>query len=75
MRAFDCSDPMHETAHISAETSEVLIEKVLRHFADYHPDVGEQAVRELVAAAAYVEKQDEDKEDLVVASVRVPRVA
>ena len=44
VRAFDCVDPMHEEAHFTSETDAVLTEKVLRHFAEYHPDVAEEAV-------------------------------
>ena len=63
MRAFDCVDPMHEEAHFTSETDAVLTEKVLRHFAEYHPDVAEEAVRQMVGTRAYVEASTSDEDD------------
>ncbi len=58
MRAFDCTEAMHEAAHFTAETDELLMEKVLGHFAEYHPEVTVDRVRELVGPRIY----DEDLE-------------
>ena len=63
MRAFDCVDPMHEEAHFTSETDAVLTEKVLRHFAEYHPDVAEEAVRQMVGTRAYVEASTSGVDD------------
>ena len=59
MRAFDCTDPMHEEAHFTAESGDVLIEKVIGHFAEYHPEVAREAVLQLVAARSYVEERED----------------
>jgi hypothetical protein len=63
VRAFDCVDPMHEEAHFTSETDAVLTEKVLRHFAEYHPDVAEEAVRQMVGTRAYVEASTSGEDD------------
>ena len=60
MRAFDCVDPMHEEAHFTAESGDVLFKKVLGHFAEYHPEVTRAAVRQLVVTASYVEPREDD---------------
>ena len=59
VRAFDCADPMHEEAHFTAESDDVLIEKVVGHFAEYHPEVTREAVVQLVAARSYVEERED----------------
>jgi hypothetical protein len=58
MRAFDCTAAMHEAAHFTAESDELLMEKVLAHFAEYHPEVAVSQVREIVGMRAY----DDDRE-------------
>ena len=58
IRAFDCFDPIHEEAHFTAETDDVLAQKVVGHFEQYHPDVSEQKVLELVATGTYLEPLD-----------------
>jgi hypothetical protein len=63
VRAFDCFDPMHEEAHFTSDTDAVLIEKVLRHFAEYHPDIAEDAVRQLVGTRTYLEESRSDEGD------------
>jgi len=63
VRAFDCVDPMHEEAHFTSETDAVLTEKVLRHFAEYHPDVAEEVVRQMVGTRAYVEASTSGEDD------------
>ena len=62
-RAFDCLDPMHEEAHFTAESDAVLTDKVLRHFAEYHPDVDEEAVRQLVGTRTYLEEPASPEDD------------
>jgi GMP synthase-like glutamine amidotransferase len=51
--AFDCVHDVHENAQFTAETRQQLIESVLRHFDQYHPEVSEEEVNELVDASAY----------------------
>jgi hypothetical protein len=60
VRAFDCTDPMHDEAHFTAETGDVLVEKVLGHFAEYHPEIARDAVLQMLAAASYVETRADD---------------
>jgi len=62
-RAFDCLDPMHEEAHFTAESDAVLTDKVLRHFAEYHPEVAEDAVRQMVGTGTYLEASASDEDD------------
>jgi hypothetical protein len=51
--AFDCVDDVHDSAQFTAETHEQLLERVLQHFDDYHPEVREEDVNDLVNAGAY----------------------
>jgi len=56
MRAMDCSHPAHaEDAHFTADTDDDLIEQVKRHRDQYHPEITDDQVRELVTANAYDE--------------------
>jgi hypothetical protein len=68
MRAFDCTEALHEAAHFTAESDELLLEKILGHFAAYHPEVTEDEVRELVGARTY---QDDLAEEQVAESGRL----
>jgi hypothetical protein len=58
--AFDCCDPIHEEAHFTADDDAVLMAKVLGHFAEYHPDVPEDVVREMVVTRSYLEGSSGD---------------
>jgi hypothetical protein len=63
VRAFDCLDPMHEEAHFTADTDAVLTEKVLRHFAEYHPDIEEDAVRGMIRTRTYLEESRSQEDE------------
>ena len=56
MRAFDCSHEIHEDVHFSAETDDDLVEEIRQHRDQYHPEIGDEQIREMVAAGAYDEE-------------------
>ena len=55
MRAIDCSHPAHEDMHLTAATDDELFEQVKRHRDEYHPEMSDDQVREIVAQGAYDE--------------------
>jgi hypothetical protein len=57
MRAFDCSHESHEDIHFSAENDEGLIEQIRQHRDQYHPEIGDEQIREMVTAGAYDEER------------------
>jgi ATP-dependent DNA ligase len=54
MLAFDCIHETHEDAQLTAATRRELVEKVREHFGQYHPEVSEKEVDDIVEASAYV---------------------
>lgn len=57
MRGFDCVHEAHEDVHFSAETDEGLIDQIRQHRDQYHPEIPDDQIRELVTAGAYDENQ------------------
>ena len=57
MRGFDCVHEAHEDIHFSAETDDELIEQVRQHRDQYHPEIADTQIREMVTAGAYDEEQ------------------
>ena len=55
MRGFDCSHESHEDVHFSADTDEELIEEVRKHRDEFHREVSDEQIREMVTAGAYDE--------------------
>jgi len=55
MRAFDCSHESHEDVHFSAENDEDLVEQIRQHRDQYHPEIGDEQIRDMVTAGAYDE--------------------
>jgi hypothetical protein len=53
MRALDCVHEAHEDMQLTAETDEDLVEQALRHRDEFHPEMTDEQIRELVAANAY----------------------
>jgi hypothetical protein len=54
MRAMDCSHPAHaEDVHFTAATDDELFEQVKQHRDEYHPEMSDDQVREVIAANAY----------------------
>ena len=53
MRAMDCSDPgTHEDVHFSAENDEALFAQVQKHRDEYHPEMTDDEIKELISANA-----------------------
>lgn len=55
MRALDCVHDAHEDIHFAAETDDDLVEQIRRHRDQYHPEMSDDDVREIVSANAYDE--------------------
>ena len=56
MRALDCSHPAHEEQmHFTAADDEALLARVKQHRDEYHPEMSDDEIREIVAQGAYEE--------------------
>ncbi len=55
MRALDCSHEAHDDVHFTADDDEGLVEQVRRHRDEYHPEMSDDDVRQIVAQGAYEE--------------------
>jgi predicted small metal-binding protein len=55
MRAFDCVHEAHEDVHFSAENDEELVDQIRQHRDQYHPEISDDQIREMVTAGAYDE--------------------
>jgi hypothetical protein len=56
MRAMDCSHPAHsEDVHFSAATDDGLFEQVKLHRDEYHPELSDEQLREVIAQNAHDE--------------------
>jgi chemotaxis regulatin CheY-phosphate phosphatase CheZ len=55
MRAFDCVHEAHEDVHFTAETDEDLIRQIRQHRDQYHTEISDEQIREMVTAGAYDE--------------------
>ena len=56
MRAMDCKDQAgHDDMHITGSTDDDLVEQAKLHRDEYHPDLSDDQIRELVAQNAYDE--------------------
>jgi hypothetical protein len=56
MRGFDCSHESHEDVHFSAESDDALIEQIRQHRDEYHQEISDEQIREMVTAGAYDEE-------------------
>jgi hypothetical protein len=56
MRAFDCVHEAHEDVHFSAENDEGLIDQIRQHRDQYHQEISDEQIREMVTAGAYDEE-------------------
>jgi Protein of unknown function (DUF1059) len=56
MRAFDCVHESHEDVHFSAETDEDLLQQIRQHRDQYHAEISDDQIREMVTAGAYDEE-------------------
>jgi hypothetical protein len=66
MRGFDCSHEAHEDVHFSAEDDVSLIEQVRQHRDEYHREISDQQIREMVTAGAYDEDPGPGTQPLAV---------
>jgi hypothetical protein len=56
MRSLDCRAPgTHDDMHITAGSDEELIARVQEHRDQYHDDITDDQIKELVASSAYDE--------------------
>jgi hypothetical protein len=55
MRALDCVHDAHEDIHFTAESDDDLIRQVREHRDQYHPEISDDDIQNLVAANAYDE--------------------
>jgi hypothetical protein len=56
MRAFDCIHEGHADVHFTAETDEALIEQIRQHRDQFHTEISDEQIREMVTASAYDEE-------------------
>jgi hypothetical protein len=57
VRAFDCSHESHDDVHFTADNDDGLIEKIRQHRDEYHREISDEQIREMVAAGAYDEER------------------
>jgi len=55
MRALDCVHDAHEDIHFTADSDDDLLRQVREHRDQYHPEMSDDDVRNIVAASAYDE--------------------
>ena len=54
-RGLDCQHEAHDDVHFSASDDEDLERQVLTHRDEYHPEMNDDDVRQVVSANAYDE--------------------
>ena len=52
MRGFVCSHPAHEDMHMSGQDDEELLQNTLRHRDEYHPELSDEQIGEIVTVNA-----------------------
>ena len=55
MRALDCVHDNHQDMHFTADDDDALIERVKEHRDEYHQEITDDQIREMVAQSAYDE--------------------
>ena len=55
MRGMDCSHSAHEDVHFSAASDDELVAQVQKHRDEYHQEMSDDDVRQIVAQNAYDE--------------------
>ena len=55
MRAMDCVHDDHEDMHFTGADDDELAQRIMEHRDQFHPELGDDQVRELIAANAYDE--------------------
>ena len=56
MRAFDCVHEAHADVHFTAENDEALLEQIRKHRDEFHTEISDEQIREMVTAGAYDEE-------------------
>jgi predicted small metal-binding protein len=54
-RGFDCSHSAHADIHFSAENDDELFRKVQEHRDQYHAEISDDQLRQMVSTGAYDE--------------------
>ena len=56
MRAMDCSDPgTHEDMHFTADNDDTLFAKIQQHRDQYHSELTDDEIKQMISADAYDE--------------------
>jgi hypothetical protein len=55
MRAMDCKHEAHDDIHFTGSTDDDLFEQVTRHRDEYHPEMTDDQIREVIAQSSYDE--------------------
>ena len=56
MRAMDCRDPgTHDDIHFTADSDQDLISQIQQHRNEYHTEITDEQIKEMVASNAYDE--------------------
>jgi hypothetical protein len=56
MRALDCRDPgTHDDIHFTADSDQNLFTQIRQHRDEYHTDITDEQIKEMVATGAYEE--------------------
>lgn len=53
MRAMDCKHDAHDDVHFSAADDEGLFTQVKSHTQQYHPEITDEQIREMIQSSAY----------------------
>jgi predicted small metal-binding protein len=55
MRAMDCVHDDHQDMHFTAADDDELVQRVKEHRDEYHPEITDDQISQLVASSAYDE--------------------
>jgi hypothetical protein len=55
MRALDCIHDNHQDMHFTAADDDALTQRIREHRDEYHPDITDEQITEMVAQSAYDE--------------------
>jgi predicted small metal-binding protein len=54
-RGLDCKDPAHDDIHFTAENDDELFRKIQGHRDEYHSEMSDDEIKQLISSAAYNE--------------------
>ena len=55
MRALDCIHDNHQDMHFTAADDDALTQRIREHRDEYHPDITDEQITEMVSQSAYDE--------------------